>query len=121
MQFDDGKFKEVTVNLGELRTDNKGRLLVLGGHGKSASPSGAPLLVIDEDGKEQNFNNSVDSYDDISDGPVSAKVKIEGKEIPVTEAWVIIGPPDYAPGLIPFRSMLRYDQALSYGCGQNST
>lgn len=105
VQFDDGKFKEVTVNLGELRTDDKGRLLVLGGHGKSASPSGAPLLVIDEDGKEQNFNNSVDWYDDISDGPVSAKVKIEGKEIPVTEAWVFIGPPDYAPGLIPFRSM----------------
>ncbi|WP_053110180.1 LodA/GoxA family CTQ-dependent oxidase [Providencia stuartii] len=105
IQFDGGKFKNVPVNLGELLTDSVGRLLVLGGHGKSASPSGAPLLVIDADGNEHNFNNSVDWYDDTSDGPVSAEVTIKGRRVPTTDAWVVIGPPDYAPGIVPFRSM----------------
>jgi len=103
--FDDGKFKDVPVELGELLTDSEGHLLVLGGHGVSASPSGAPLLLTDANGREINFNNSVDWYDDTSDGPVSAEVIVNGKSIPVTGAWVVIGPPDYAPGIISFRSM----------------
>ncbi|WP_299997092.1 LodA/GoxA family CTQ-dependent oxidase [uncultured Cedecea sp.] len=103
--FDDGKFKNVTVELGELQTDGEGRLLVLGGHGISGSPSGAPLLLTDASGREINFNNSVDWYDDTSDGPVSAKVIFKGKNIPVVDAWVVIGPPDYAPGIVAFRSM----------------
>ncbi|WP_224651203.1 LodA/GoxA family CTQ-dependent oxidase [Pectobacterium versatile] len=117
VQFDDGNFKGVPVNLGELRTDAQGRLLVLGGHGKAASPSGAPLLVINAQGKEENFNNSVDWYDDISDGPVSAQVSIKGKNIPVTDAWVIIGPPDYAPGIVPFRSLYDMIKATSIEAG----
>lgn len=120
--FDDGVFKDVPVELGELLTDDEGHLLVLGGHGISASPSGAPLLLTDANGKEINFNNSVDWYDDTSDGPVSAEVKLGGKDIPVTGAWVVIGPPDYAPGIVPFRSMydmikqstLDIDQDTSY-------
>lgn len=116
VQLDGGTFlsvpanKRVSVNLGELRTDEYGRLLVLGGHGVASSPSGAPLLVFDDEGKEHNFNNSVDWFDDISDGPVSAKVELGGKSIPVTGAWVVVAPPDYAPGIIPFRSL--YDLAL---------
>lgn len=109
--FDDGKFKNVSVELGELLTDSEGRLLVLGGHGISASPSGAPLLLTDAQGHEINFNNSVDWYDDTSDGPVSAEVTLFGKNIPVVDAWVAIGPPDYAPGIVPFRSM--YDMIKS--------
>ncbi|MBV8337080.1 MAG: LodA/GoxA family CTQ-dependent oxidase, partial [Alphaproteobacteria bacterium] len=35
--FDTGKFLGKPVYLGELRTDPQGRLIVLGGHGKSAS------------------------------------------------------------------------------------
>ena len=108
VQFDDGKFKDTPVNLGELRTDDVGRLLVLGGHGVSASPSGAPLVTF-VGGVEQNFNNSVDWYDDTSDGPVSATVRIAGNPIPVTGAWVTVAPPDYAPGIVAFRSM--YDMA----------
>ena len=103
--FDDGKFKNTSVELGELLTDSEGHLLVLGGRGISASPSGAPLLLTDENGREINFNNSVDWYDDTSDGPVSATVKLEGRDIPVVDAWVVIGPPDYAPGIVAFRSM----------------
>lgn len=109
VQLDGGSFKNVPVNLGELRTDEQGRLLVLGGHGVAASPSGAPLLIYDEQGVEHNFNNSVDWYDDISDGPVSATVSVQGNAIPVTGAWVVVAPPDYAPGIVPFRSL--YDMA----------
>ncbi|HVI53529.1 MAG TPA: LodA/GoxA family CTQ-dependent oxidase [Luteibacter sp.] len=108
VQFDDGTFKDKPVNLGELRTDDLGRLLVLGGHGVSASPSGAPLVTF-VDGVEQNFNNSVDWYDDTADGPVSATVHVAGNPIPVTGAWVVVAPPDYAPGIVAFRSM--YDMA----------
>ena len=37
-----GKFKSVPVTLGELKTDKVGRLLVLPGFGKAASPSDTP-------------------------------------------------------------------------------
>src|SRR3712207_3858338 len=43
-------------------------------------------------------NNALWS-DDISDGPVEAAVRIDGREIPVTGAWVVVGPPNYAPGI----------------------
>lgn len=105
VHFDDGKYKDTPVNLGELRTDSEGRLIVLGGHGISASPSGAPLLMTDADGHEINFNNSVDWYDDTSDGPILAHVEIDGVFISTAQAWVAVGPPDYAPGIVPFRSM----------------
>ena len=36
--FDDGEFYGKKVYLGELRTDDAGRLLFLGGYGKAASP-----------------------------------------------------------------------------------
>jgi len=36
--FDTGKFLGRTIPLGEIRTDKRGRLLVLGGFGKSNSP-----------------------------------------------------------------------------------
>lgn len=117
VQFDDGTFKGIAVNLGELRTDTQGRLLVLGGHGKADSPSGAPLLVIDDEGNEKNLNNSVDWYDDTSDGPVSAEVRLNGKDIPVTDAWVVIGPPDYAPGITPFRSLYDMIRANAINTG----
>ena len=52
-----------TVPLGEMRTDDEGHLLVLGGFGHSASPTGADITDFwDNDGW----------YDDVSDGPVTA-------------------------------------------------
>lgn len=118
VQLDGGTFKSfksdppqvVNVNLGELRTDEMGRLLVLGGHGIAESPSGAPLLVYDDEGNEHNFNNSIDWFDDISDGPVSATLRLGKEDIPVTGAWVVVAPPDFAPGIVPFRSL--YDMAM---------
>ncbi len=87
--FDSGKFLGTTVPLGEIRTDNAGNLLVFGGFGTSASPSNKPIT---------GFNN-IEWYDDVSDGPVSATVTIGDQPIPVTSAWVIVAPPDYAPGI----------------------
>jgi hypothetical protein len=98
----EGKFKGVTVYLGELRTDHNGRLMVLGGRGAAASvPAGQPL----GDGSQANghpantFANNWGWYDDISDGPVTAVVRVAGQpDQPVAKsAWVIVAPPDYAP------------------------
>ena len=72
-QFDTGKFKDTIVRLGEIRTDEQGRLLVLGGTGKSASPSGAPVF---NPADLNSFNNADDWFDDTSDGPVTATVSI---------------------------------------------
>jgi hypothetical protein len=100
--FDTGKFKTTPVALGEIRTDEAGRLLVLGGTGKSASPSGAPVFR-PSDGNS--FNNADDWYDDTSDGPVTATVSIDGEAIPVEAAWVAVAPPNYAPDIVSWRTL----------------
>ncbi|HET9533308.1 MAG TPA: LodA/GoxA family CTQ-dependent oxidase, partial [Blastocatellia bacterium] len=88
-RFDGGRFLGTEVPLGEIRTDSKGRLLVFGGLGRSASVSGKPIASFDNE----------EWYDDNSDGPVTARVAIDGRSVEVTPAWVIVGPPDYAPGI----------------------
>ncbi|HMO29482.1 LodA/GoxA family CTQ-dependent oxidase [Enterovirga sp.] len=100
--FDTGKFGSAAVALGELRTDEKGRLLVLGGRGRSGSPSGAPIFT-PADG--DTFANADGWYDDISDGPVTAQVSIEGRDVPVQGAWVAVAPPNYAPDLVGWRTL----------------
>lgn len=109
--FDTGKFIvkdasgrtiETVVPLGELRTDDNGRLLVLSGTGNSASPTNVPVYDPNDD---LSFNNANQWYDDISDGPVSATVTINGQPIPVEDAWVVVGPPNYAPDIISWRTM----------------
>ncbi len=103
-----GAFMGVPVNLGELRTDDRGRLLFLGGHGVSDSPDGSPIF----DSSDPNgFINANGWYDDTSDGPVMAEVCINGEEIPVEPAWVITAPPDYAPQVKAIRTLydLLYD------------
>ncbi|MCB0418262.1 MAG: LodA/GoxA family CTQ-dependent oxidase [Bdellovibrionales bacterium] len=101
-QFNGGKFMGVEVPLGELRTDEKGRLVVLGGLGKSGTPSGSPPYD-PTDG--DTFNNADGWYDDTSDGPVRASVECDGEKIPVDPAWVIVGPPNYAPDVIGWRTL----------------
>jgi len=47
-----------------------------------------------------NFANHDGWYDDVSDGLVTASVKLNDGSIPaVSSAWAIVGPPKYAPGL----------------------
>lgn len=89
-----GQFTGVPVYLGELRTDAQGRLLFLGGHGVSASPANTPIFN-PKDGNS--FINADGWYDDTSDGPVMAEVKLDGRAIPVESAWVVTAPPNYAP------------------------
>ena len=106
--FDGGQFFDLSVPLGELRTDMDGNLLVFGGHGLSQSITGAPPIT---------FANNDGWHDDTSDGPVDAKLMIDGKEIPVEGAWVVVAPPNYAPALNTTRTMydLLYDRMVAWG------
>jgi hypothetical protein len=95
-KFDSGTFMGKPVYLGELRTDDAGRLIVLGGFGKSASYNDARAIT---------FANNEGWHDDVSDGPVTAKVKWQGKELPVDPAWVVVAPPNYGPQQKSVRTM----------------
>lgn len=90
--FDDGAFCGAPVYLGELRTDAAGRLLVLGGHGRSAShpPNQKPTT----------FANNNGWHDDVSDGPVHATVVFpDGTALEAEPGFVAVTPPNYAPGV----------------------
>ena len=99
--FDTGRFLDTTVYLGELRTDEAGRLIVLGGRGVSASATGAAPTT---------FANNDGWHDDTADGPVTATVAIAGRDIPVEPSWVVVAPPNYAPLVKSVRTM--YDLML---------
>jgi L-lysine epsilon oxidase-like protein len=103
-----GQFMGIAVYLGELRTDDAGRLIVLGGHGVSASYDGSAAVT---------FANNDRWYDDTSDGPVTAEVEFEGTVLSVQPAWVITAPPDYAPMQKSVRTMwdLMRDTAIKAG------
>lgn len=104
----EGKFKEQSVYLGEMRTDEHGRLLMLGGFGVSANPDGNPAT---------SFGNNEGWHDDMSDGPVTAHVEFDGKTLPVKPAWIVCAPPDYAPMQKSVRTMwdLMRDIAIDAG------
>jgi L-Lysine epsilon oxidase N-terminal/L-lysine epsilon oxidase C-terminal domain/Iron-containing redox enzyme len=92
VRFDTGMFQNTPVDLGELRTDEAGRLLVLGGSGRSESVDGSPVA---------DYANNDNWFDDTSDGPVSAIVTLRsGQQVPVrANSWVVVAPPDYAPSV----------------------
>ncbi|TCP52148.1 hypothetical protein EV586_11519 [Tumebacillus sp. BK434] len=100
-RFDTGTFQDTKVELGEIFTDSTGHLVVLGGFGHSSSPDGSDVYT---------FANNDGWHDDTSDGPVSARVVIDGEELEVEPAWVIVAPPDFAPGIYGVVTM--YDIAL---------
>lgn len=102
-RFDDGKFCGKPVYLGELRTDEAGRLIVLGGHGVSASYDGKPAIT---------FANNEGWHDDVSDGPITAVVKVGGRDIRCEGAWVVVAPPNYAPEVKTVRTMYDLLRAL---------
>jgi hypothetical protein len=88
--FDSGRFLNQRVYLGELRTDDAGRLIVLGGRGRSFSPLGSTL---------ETFGNNDGWCDDTSDGPVHATIQWNGQTYQADSAWVVVAPPNYGPGL----------------------
>ena len=90
------------VPLGVLRTDDAGRLLVLGAQGVSASPTGQPIF---DPNDGNSFINADGWYDDTCDGTIDAMVAIDGKSIPVESAWVVTAPPNYGPQLKAVRTL----------------
>ncbi len=82
--------------LGQLRTDDAGRLVFLGGVGAARSSTDAPM--------DDPYNNST-WFDDVSDGPVNATITFldsagERRCVEADGAWVIVGPPDFAPAIV---------------------
>lgn len=79
------------VVLGDILTDDVGRLIVLGGFGKSDSvPPGLPL---------KDYANNDGWHDDVSDGPIRARIRLNGSKetVEADPAWVLVGVPDFAP------------------------
>ncbi|HEY3841601.1 MAG TPA: LodA/GoxA family CTQ-dependent oxidase, partial [Bryobacteraceae bacterium] len=95
-RFDSGSFLGAPVYLGEILTDEEGRLIFAGGLGKSGSPIGYSLTT---------FANNAGWHDDTSDGPVSAMVSIGGRSVPVESGWVITAPPNYSPDIVSPQTM----------------
>lgn len=89
--IDDGNFFGKPVYLGELRTDEAGRLLFFGGRGKSLPrvPGTKPTTFANNDGW----------HDDTCDGPVRATVTLGGQTFEATPAHVVVAPPNFGPGL----------------------
>jgi hypothetical protein len=67
--FDDGAFMDLPVYLGEARTDADQRLTVLGGRGRARSHDDSAAVT---------FANNEGWHDDVSDGPVTATVRLHG-------------------------------------------
>jgi hypothetical protein len=89
--------------LGDLLTDDAGRLLVLGGHGNSGS------YLFDDFGQPRidTYANNDGWFDDISDGPVMARLVMfsqlvqENRFVDVEyPAWVVVGYPAYVPVIL---------------------
>ena len=90
------------IALATLRTDDAGRLIVVGGPGTSGSPANTKI---------ESFADNDGWYDSVSDGPVSATLRIGNTSHPVIPAWVTVTVPRYAPevyGIITW-----FDQALN--------
>ena len=77
-------------SLGEIRMDSEGRLIVLGGFGKSAGT-----------GSIDAYGGADGWWDDVSDGYVAATLHFSnGRKEDLEPAWVIVGSPKYAPELV---------------------
>jgi hypothetical protein len=99
------------VKLGSLQVDDKGRLLLLGGDiNSAANPATSPV--------GPDFYDNPDWHDDVADGPVSAKVTLsDGSFAQADPAWVIVAPPDFAPGADPIVTL--FDETLQVAIDQN--
>jgi hypothetical protein len=96
------------ATLGELLTDDSGRLLVLGGYGNSGSyrsdQLGQPRI--------DTYANNDGWFDDTSDGPVMARLVMYSEEVSQQRfvdveypAWVVVGYPAYVPQILDMVTM----------------
>ena len=97
--------------LGEMVADDSGRLLVLGGHGRSGSEKSGP-----GEPHIANYANNDGWYDDTSDGPVMARLMMYAENVTSVRyvdveypAWVIVGYPRYVPVVL---DMVTMDEVL---------
>jgi hypothetical protein len=94
--------------LGELKTDDAGRLLVLGGYGNSGT------YLFEEFGQPRidSYANTDGWFDDTSDGPVMARLVMYSENVTATRfvdveypAWVIVGYPAFVPQILDIVTM----------------
>ena len=89
------KYGVPVTTLGDLLTDDDGRLVVLGGFGNAGG--NLPLT---------SYGGSSTWHDDISDGPVSCTVTFrDGSPAVTLAAWVVVGSPDFAPEIVNISSL----------------
>lgn len=91
--------------LGTAITDSKCNLLVLGGHGNCGG-----------DESFDSFAGGEKWYDDMSDGPVICEIELANGDKHVLDAWVIVGPPKFAPELVNISTLddVMLDVAVQY-------
>lgn len=106
-----GTFGGATVPLGDAETDGDGRLIVRGGFGKSENPT--------DPSSQPNFPTTPGWYDDVSDGPITAQIKIGTNTFQaVNGAWVICPPPRYAPSTYAISTLYDTLRQLAIANGQ---
>ena len=106
--FPPGNLQPCTIDtLGELMLDDEGRLLVLGGHGRSGSEQSGP-----GEPSVQTYANNDGWFDDTSDGPVMARLEmfsdlVQAKRYVDVEhpAWVVVGYPAFVPQILDIVTM----------------
>ncbi|USE71159.1 hypothetical protein CTT31_18845 [Pseudoalteromonas maricaloris] len=76
-------------SLGDILTDNEGRLVVLGGKGNAGG--NLPL---------ESYGGADTWHDDIADGAVYCTVTFDDGKTLQLSAWVIVGSPDFAPEIV---------------------
>ncbi len=78
------------TTLGQLNTDDDGRLVVVGAYGHAGGNE--PLT---------SYGGSDTWHDDIADGPVYCEITFkDGTPKATLQAWVVIGSPDFAPEIV---------------------
>lgn len=94
-RLQDTFWNDTEVKLGELRTDDAGRLLVFPGDGDSGTPVA--------DNPIDNFSDNDGWYDDWCDGYVDAEVTFRGKKpMSAVHGWVASCGPNFAPEIPAF-------------------
>jgi sugar lactone lactonase YvrE len=88
--LDGGTFLDLPVDLGEVFTDGSGRLVVMPADGRAIpGPDAPPLTGLSSDGWT----------DDTCDGPVRATVRLGGRTLDATPAYVVCTSPDWGPSV----------------------
>ena len=110
--YEHGSFPPTSVGgqqidvLGELRVDNDGNLVALGGFGN-----------VTGSGDISSFRGASDYWDDIADGYVLATIEFEsGETVDAEPAWLLVGSPKYAPQLVNITTLYdtMYDVAIRH-------